>query len=794
MGLIYVIRNVSNTAGVLVVLICMSVASAQPISCTGNGITQRFIPTQLGNFDIDTLSFINESLLTPVATPNALGFNVLDGMIYGLVSGQQTPGFITGDVVRIDGSFGIANLGRPTAVDGATPWAVPFIPNGTMDSTGTYYNITNDGRMFALDIGGAGAPGSFEFDVITLTGDAPLAFGIADIVFNPVNSHLYGISGNQLLQISLAGNITRFSDTDLGLPLGTLSAGSGGSWYGGNGLMFFIGGGSLTRVDVTTTPFAVTNLGAIVSPPFGELDATSCVPPSITKAASPSQATGGDVVTYTFNISNPTESDILVDFQDMLPSGLSYVSGSLSPAMPGGGMVDTFTTDNLVINGITVPGPIGQLGFSVDVMVSASAPPGIIENQAQLDYSVFTFPSDDPNDPAVDDPTPITIIAADVAVNKVLNTTGPFFTNDLIEYTITVTNNGPNTATNVTVNDTPTNLTLIGVNSTNCSLPLPCIIPSLASGVSEVIMVTASIDGPGTFDNAVTVAATENDPDSGNNTDNTGNGGVAAAVADVAVTKILNTAGPFFTGDLIEYTITVTNNGPDTATNVTVTDTPTNLTLTGVNSTNCSLPLPCIIPSLASGASEVIMVTAIIDGPSAFNNAATVTATENDPDSGNNTDDTGNGGVAAAVADVAITKILNTPAPYVQGDILEYVITVTNNGPDTATMVSITDTPQNLTIIQVMSANCSAFPCVIPALANGQTEAISVAAMIETVGVFANSATASSDTNDPVDENNTSIADSGAMALPLSVPVPVLSLWWMLLLISLMLFALKIRS
>src|SRR5213079_2500742 len=130
------------------------------------------------------------------------------------------------------------------------------------------------------------------------------------------------------------------------------------------------------------------------------------------------------------------------------------------------------------------------------------------------------------------------------------------------------------TATNIQVSDTPTNLTITNVSGACGSLP--CTVSSLVSGANTTITVTATITAVGAFDNSATVSATEPDPIPGNNTDNTGNGGTAAA-ADVSMVKTLTTAGPFTAGQIVSYTLVVANAGPSTATNVQVTDTPSNL-------------------------------------------------------------------------------------------------------------------------------------------------------------------------------------------------------------------------
>src|SRR5229473_2291984 len=116
------------------------------------------------------------------------------------------------------------------------------------------------------------------------------------------------------------------------------------------------------------------------------------------------------------------------------------------------------------------------------------------------------------------------------------------------------------------------------VSGGGCSA-LPCTIGTLASGANVTINVTATISAAGSFNNSATVSATEPDPNVSNNTDNTGNGGTAAAVADVAVLKTFVTQGPYRMGDVITFNIAVTNNGPDTATNVVVLDHPVGLTI-----------------------------------------------------------------------------------------------------------------------------------------------------------------------------------------------------------------------
>jgi uncharacterized repeat protein (TIGR01451 family) len=351
--------------------------------------------------------------------------------------------------------------------------------------------------------------------------------------------------------------------------------------------------------------------------------------------------------------------------------------------------------------------------------------------------------------------------SADVSLVKTLTTAGPYTVGQSINYTLFVANGGPATATNVQVTDTPSNLTITNVTGGGCAA-LPCTIASLASGANATITVTATINGAGVFDNSATATATQPDPNPGNNTDNTGNSGTTGASADVSLVKTLDTLGPYFVGQTVSYTITVANAGPSTATSIQVTDTPTNLSITSV--TGACVALPCTIASLASGANTTINVTATITAVGSFDNTATATALEFDPNTSNNTDNVANGGTAAASADVRLTKTLTTSGPFTIGQSITYTLFVENLGPSTATSVQVTDTPSNLSITNVTGGGCAALPCTIASVASGANVTITVTATITAAGAFDNTATATAIESDPNTANNTDSTGNGGTA------------------------------
>jgi uncharacterized repeat protein (TIGR01451 family) len=111
---------------------------------------------------------------------------------------------------------------------------------------------------------------------------------------------------------------------------------------------------------------------------------------------------------------------------------------------------------------------------------------------------------------------------ADLVLIKVVNPTLQLegFT---VTYTFFLTNNGPTTATNVTVTDPfPSSLTLVGPNTpsqgTFDAASGVWSVGSLADGASATLTVTAQVDVLGPITNTATASAAQFDPDLSNHT------------------------------------------------------------------------------------------------------------------------------------------------------------------------------------------------------------------------------------------------------------------------------------
>ena len=155
-----------------------------------------------------------------------------------------------------------------------------------------------------------------------------------------------------------------------------------------------------------------------------------------------------------------------------------------------------------------------------------------------------------------------------------------------------------------------------------------------------------------------------------------------AALVDVFVNQS-DSPDPIAAGGLLTYTIAVTNNGPDDATGVVLTDTiPASTSFVSAISTKgtCSgnPAITCTIGALANGETATVTIRVIPNTIGTITNTAT--ATRNEPDSNaTNNSDTDITTVQAGT-DLSVTKT-DSADPVSQGDNFNYVVTARNNGP-----------------------------------------------------------------------------------------------------------------
>ncbi|MBI5282049.1 MAG: DUF11 domain-containing protein, partial [Candidatus Solibacter usitatus] len=163
----------------------------------------------------------------------------------------------------------------------------------------------------------------------------------------------------------------------------------------------------------------------------------------------------------------------------------------------------------------------------------------------------------------------------------------------------------------------------------------------------------------------------------------------ALGVADLVLTKT-DAPDPLTVGATLTYTLTVTNNGPDPATGIVLTDTlPVGVTFGtvtpgGPTCTQAAGVVTCGLGTLANGASTVVTITVTPTAPGAITNSASAThPNEVDPNAANNT----NIQATTTVNPVAVLfpNINVTPLPVAFGNtevgsFSTRTVTVANNG------------------------------------------------------------------------------------------------------------------
>ncbi|TVR85642.1 MAG: DUF11 domain-containing protein, partial [Trueperaceae bacterium] len=183
-----------------------------------------------------------------------------------------------------------------------------------------------------------------------------------------------------------------------------------------------------------------------------------------------------------------------------------------------------------------------------------------------------------------------------------------------------------------------------------------------------------------------------------------------ARAADLALVKLVDLTGPQ-PSDTLTYTLTVTNHGPSSATNVLVSDTlPAGVTFVRASAACIDLAsvVECGVASLAAGASVSFEVEVEVDDGvplgTVLANAASVSADEVDPVPGNDAATalvTVSGMVLTKGVCNVTTSTCAAPEDYLQsiagvpGDVLEYRVAYVRVGPPAFDLLLEDDVPAN---------------------------------------------------------------------------------------------------
>jgi uncharacterized repeat protein (TIGR01451 family) len=294
-------------------------------------------------------------------------------------------------------------------------------------------------------------------------------------------------------------------------------------------------------------------------------------------------------------------------FTEIFVSGTDFhlrASGPASPAIDKG--LNSFVDGGKEwVPGIDFEGTVRPQGLAVDVGYDELGGPAITQTPTPTNTSTNT-------------PT-ITPTNTPTSTSTRTPTTTP---------TATITNTPTNTVTG-TLTNTPTN------TPTNTSTSTPTSTPTATITNTPTNTVTGTLTNTPTNTPTNTSTSTPTSTPTATIT-NTPTG----PAADLAVSKV-GSPDPVAVGASLTYTITVTNNGPSTATGVTLTDTlPAGVTFVSVSpgQPTCGQAggtVTCSLGTLTNGASATVTIVVMPTAPGELTNVATVVGNEPDPTPGN---------------------------------------------------------------------------------------------------------------------------------------------------------------
>jgi uncharacterized repeat protein (TIGR01451 family) len=515
---------------------------------------------------------------------------------------------------------------------------------------------------------------------------------------------------------------------------------------------------------------------------------------SVTNSGSPNPVTAGNNITYTQSVTNagPAVANA-PQFTETLPANTTAVSlngpagwtcvlASLT-CTDSATMAANSTADFTFVVTVNTTVASGSMITQTDSVSSTTIDPNGANNSASVNVQVAG--------------------SADLAITNAASPV-PVQAGNNITYTQIVTNNGPSTATTASLTETtPANTTFQSISAASgwsCTTPavngtgtINCTNASFASGsgtFTVVLKVNAGTVAGTAITDTASVTSSVSDPNSSNNTATAADVVATATQADLIVT---NSASPtsLAAGSNATFTQSVTNNGPASATTVSFTQTtPPNTNFQSISAPagwSCTTPavggtgaITCTIATLAAGSANTASFSLVLQvnagTPSGTNITETDTATASNivPSITSNTASALVLVANANSADLAIVKTA-TPNPVTEGTPLLYSLAVTNNGPASATNVTVTDTlPSPLTYLSstATQGSCSeaggVVTCLLGTMANAGTATISILTLPGAPGMISNTANVAADQTDPNLTNNTSTWNETVVA-PTSV-------------------------
>lgn len=719
-----------------------------------------------------TIGAVSPGVPGPGSQITSMSFQPGTAVLFGVDRGAQlgTLDLDTGEFTASPSSFGIADGPQGAYllnnVDG-----IEFDPfDGTLYAVHSRPN--NLDLLFKVDpatgerIAHAFGPDQ-DYIVIQDTAGAPGNDDIDAIAISPDDGELYGMARRPGASDNLISiNLTTGASTLIG-PVGVnnlegMSFDMDGNLYatstsaGGSGA-----GNTLYALDIDTG--LATLIGHL---DLSKYEAIACgmggpsalsADLGIDKTANRSAVPQGDHVSFDVTVTNhgPDDTDN-VEVEDTLPEGLTYVSSTTTQ-----GTYD-HTTGSWSVGALA-----NQSSATLTIIAEATGEVGSSQvNTANITASDVDDPNPG-NDSAFAVVTITDIDQADLSLTKVVDDLVPP-PGGTLNYTISVTNIGPQDATGVTVEDDfPEGLNILDQMASHGSY-------NVSTGIWEIgdlpvddtatLVLTAEVTASAGTTLTNTAEIIESQPEDPTLDDRFGNATVTVTAADLAVTKTVSDENPTV-GDIVDFTMTVENLGPSTATNIVAVDElPDGLEYVDHEVSQIVYdPESGIwtVGDLPTGMNATLTIQAIVSTSDEVENTVEITLSDQyDPDLSNN--------IATVVvtptaveeaADLSITKTVDETEP-VFGETVTFTLTVTNHGPDDATNVTAIDTlPEGLTFVDATPSgdyDAETGIWTIGSLAVDETVTLTIQAEVATLESVENiAAIHSSDQLDPNLDNNT---------------------------------------
>ncbi len=488
---------------------------------------------------------------------------------------------------------------------------------------------------------------------------------------------------------------------------------------------------------------------------------------SVTVTAAPEPVLVGEPLTYTLLVTNNGPSQATtVSLTNTLPSNVSFssVTPSQGSCVHAGGVV-TCDLDELD-NGATAT-------VVIVVIPAVAAGDTTLTNEAAVTSGVDDFQPD--NDTAVEN------TFVDKSADLSITMTREPDTGDVgspVAYLLTATSDGPSLATGVVVTDRlPSKMNFVSATPSQGSCDeasgtVTCTLGAIISGANATITIVLRPRDAGSITNTVTIAATEIDPSTANNSaadtlavrssDVEAKSGPSPTEtvetgADLAV-AMTHSPNLVLLGGVLTYVVTVANNGPADATGVTLVDAlPEDLVFVSA-SAGCAHvdgTITCQLGDLVSGNRVTVSILVSPTASGTVVNGVSVAANEADPTPESNT--SVHSATVSPAADLRVT-VAHSPDKVLLGGQVTYVITVTNDGPTDATVVRVTDTlPEHLAFASATDGCVhteETVTCPLGDLAAGQSASVVIVADAVTTGTATSITRVDADQADPYGENN----------------------------------------